>query len=156
LASELETANEDRRRIEKGVVSEAMAQVERGMSADGAKDRKSLVVSGDGWHRGVIGIVAARRVDAHARPSIGIGRAADGGRGSCRTPSGVNLVEALSRCRGHLRRFGGHAAAAGLEVERSALPAFTEAFEEAVCEQVGAAPSERTETLDGEASAGDF
>lgn len=151
LVGELEAANTERRRIEKGVTAEAMAAAEPGLAS-----RRSVVVAGDGWHRGVIGIVAARLVDAHGRPSVVIGLDADGGRGSCRTAGGVHLVEALSRCGRHLRRFGGHAAAAGLEVAREAVPAFAEAFDEAVRAQAGDADVTPAPVLDAEASAGDF
>lgn len=130
LADELERANEERRRIERGIVDEALLAT--GTVTQG---RRSVVVAGEGWHRGVIGIVAARLVDAHRRPAVVIGLEGDGGRGSCRSAGGVHLVEALARCERHLRRYGGHAAAAGLEMDRAAVPAFAEAFEEAVAAQ---------------------
>jgi single-stranded-DNA-specific exonuclease len=160
LAAAMEAMNDQRRTIEKGVLAEAAAQAERRLSdahlaADRA-GRRSLVVSGDGWHRGVIGIVAARLVDAHRRPTVVIGLEGEGGRGSCRTPGDVNLHEALSRCAAHLRRFGGHAAAAGLEVARDAIPAFEAAFEAAVREQVDGRSDEPTLELDGEVPAGEF
>jgi single-stranded-DNA-specific exonuclease len=151
LVEELESANNERRQIEKGVVAEALAQAE-----DRLVDRHSLVVAGDGWHRGVIGIVAARLVDAHARPSVVIGIEGDGGRGSCRTTGNVNLHAALERCGVHLKRYGGHAAAAGLEVDRDRIPAFAEAFEEAVREQVGETQPESMLHLDGEARPEEF
>ena len=153
LAAELEAANESRREIEKGVVAAAIEQARERL---GGAERRSLVVAGDGWHRGVIGIVAARLVDAHDRPTVVIGLDGDGGRGSCRTPRGVDLHAALSRCSAHLRRYGGHAAAAGLEIDRGALPAFAEAFEEAVRAQVGLAPGDDVPAVDGEATPGDF
>ena len=151
LASRLEAANEERRAIEKGVVAEALVQAEERVLG-----RRSLVVSGDGWHRGVIGIVAARLVDAHVRPTVVIGFDGDGGRGSCRSTGGVDLHAALSACRSHLTRYGGHAAAAGLELDRAALPAFMEAFEEAVAAQASALPTAGGIPVDGDASAGEF
>ncbi len=107
-------------------------------------------MAGDGWHRGVIGIVAARLVDAHARPTVVIGFEGDGGRGSCRTTGGINLVEALTRCGAFLRRYGGHAQAAGLEVDRARLVEFEAAFEDAVRLQQGDAPPERTVNVDAD------
>ncbi len=151
LAAELEAANEERRAIEKGVVAEALVQAEG--RVDG---RRSLVVAGEGWHRGIIGIVAARLVDAHARPSVVIGLEGDSGRGSCRTVRGVNLHEALTRCAPHLRRYGGHAMAAGLEIDRAAVPEFQDAFEAAIRLQLGDGPADTVIALDGEAAAGDF
>ena len=151
LAGELESANEQRRDIEKGIVAEALLQAEGVLEG-----RQSLVVSGEGWHRGVIGIVAARLVDAHARPTVVIGLEGDGGRGSCRTTGSVNLHEALTRCGSHLKRYGGHAAAAGLEVDRASIPAFADAFEQAVRVQTGDASPEAVLLLDGEAAPADF
>ncbi len=168
LAAELDRANEERKTIEKGVVVQALeqARARRGGAGRGARaplgdDRRSLVVVGENWHRGVIGIVAARLVDAHRRPTVVIGLEGDGGRGSCRTTRSINLYEALHRCRAHLKRYGGHAAAAGLEVDRDALPAFEEAFEEAVRDQTSRLPADfladgECFRLDGEATAGDF
>ena len=151
LAAELESANEQRRAIEQGIVIQALAQ-----AAGVLEGRQSLVVSGEGWHRGVIGIVAARLVDAHARPTVVIGLEGDGGRGSCRTTGAVNLHTALTLCGAHLRRYGGHAAAAGLEVDRASIPAFADAFEVAVRAQTGTSAPEAVLALDGEASPADF
>ncbi len=151
LAQELESANEQRKEIERGITQ--MALIEAGSRVEG---RRSLVVSGEGWHRGVIGIVAARLVDAHARPTVVIGFEGSGGRGSCRTTGGVNLVEALTQCGAFLTRYGGHAAAAGLEVDRSRLIEFEAAFEEAVRAQQGDVTPERTVTVDAEVSPSEF
>lgn len=151
LAQELESANETRKEIERGITE--IALVEAGSRVLG---RRSLVVSGEGWHRGVIGIVAARLVDAHARPTVVIGFEGEGGRGSCRTTGGVNLVEALTRCGAFLTRYGGHAMAAGLEIDRASMPAFEAAFEEAVRLQQGEAMPERTITVDADVSASEF
>lgn len=150
-AGELEAANEQRKEIERGITAQALEA-----AAPRVAGRRSLVVAGEGWHRGVIGIVAARLVDAHARPTVVVGFEGEGGRGSCRTTGGVNLVEALSRCGAHLSRYGGHAAAAGLEIERARLPEFEAAFEEAVRLQVGDGVAERTVTVDEELAAGEL
>jgi single-stranded-DNA-specific exonuclease len=157
LANALEAANEERRAIEKGVAEQAHAQASERAGVPGAERLSSLVVAGEGWHRGVIGIVAARLVDAHRVPSVVIGLGADGGRGSCRTPRGVDLHAVLTRCAPHLRRFGGHAAAAGLELDRDALPAFVRSFDEAVRALHGArGDDDGAELVDGEATPDDF
>ncbi len=119
-------------------------------------ERQSLVVHGEGWHRGVIGIVAARLVDLHQRPTVVIGFSGEEGRGSCRTPAHVNLHEALTHCDPHLSRYGGHAAAAGLEIERHRVDHFRDAFEHAVQAQVGSSVPTRTIEVDAEASVDDF
>jgi single-stranded-DNA-specific exonuclease len=153
LAAAMEEANTARRAIEKSVVAEALAAAgERGVPAA----RSSVVVAGEGWHRGVIGIVASRLVDAHGRPAVVIGLEGDGGRGSCRSARDVDLHAALDRCKGTLRRWGGHAAAAGLEIDRAAVPDFAAAFEEAVREQTGGGEPEPALRLDAEAAPEDF
>jgi single-stranded-DNA-specific exonuclease len=156
LARAIDAANEERRAIEKVVTAEAHEIARERMTIGETGGRRSLVVAGEGWHRGVIGIVAARLVDAHRVPVVVIGLDADGGRGSCRTPRDVDLHRALTRCAVHLRRFGGHAAAAGLEIERGAIAAFAEAFEEAVRDQAGPDDDAGASLVDGEATPDDF
>jgi single-stranded-DNA-specific exonuclease len=160
LAAAVEAANGERRAVEKTVVAEALAKAGERLASRGAgaspAARSSLVVWGDGWHRGVIGIVAARLVDAHGRPAVVIGLDGDGGRGSCRSARSVDLHAALSRCASVLRRFGGHAAAAGLEIDRAAVPDFEAAFEEAVREQTGEREPEPTVACDAVARPDDF
>lgn len=149
LAQELTQANEERRRIERAVLDQAIPHAE---SLLGDGQRRSLVVHGEGWHKGVIGIVAARLVDLHARPTVVIGFDGGSGRGSCRTSPDVDLHRALTACGQHLTRYGGHAMAAGLEIERHAVEGFAERFEEAVREQLGdALPGRRTLWADLEA-----
>ena len=114
------------------------------------------MVHGEGWHRGVIGIVAARLVDRHNLPTVVIGFDGDGGRGSCRTPRPVDLHRALSTCEPHLARYGGHAAAAGLDISRTKIDAFSDAFEEAVRLQTTAEEVQRTIEVDLEAQTEDF
>ena len=88
-----------------------------------------LVVAGEGWHPGVIGIVASRLVEKHHRPVVVISLDGEGGgRGSGRSISGFDLLAGLEACSEHLGQFGGHKAAAGLELEAKELDAFREAF----------------------------
>ena len=90
--------------------------------------RAALVVAGDGWHRGVIGIVASRLVDAFHRPAIVISIEGDTAHGSCRSIPGFDMLEALTACAEHLDQFGGHRAAAGLTMGRARIRAFREAM----------------------------
>ncbi len=122
LAAELEDQNTERQRIQELVWIEALAQ------ATAQDDAAALVVGAEGWHQGVVGIIAARLVDRFARPTVAIGFKQGAGRGSARTPSGTNLYEALAACAGHLTKFGGHAGAAGMSIEASGLDAFRSAF----------------------------
>jgi single-stranded-DNA-specific exonuclease len=140
LAGALATANDERRRIEREVLDQAIPCAEA-LLQGGA--RRSLVVHGEGWHKGVIGIVAARLVDLHALPTVVIGFDGGAGRGSCRTSPDVDLHRALTACGPHLVRYGGHAMAAGLEIERHAVDGFAARFEQAVDEQLGSLPSGR-------------
>jgi len=87
-----------------------------------------VVVAGEGWHPGVIGIVASRLVERIHRPVVLVALDGERGRGSARSIPGFHLHEAISACAGHLERFGGHRQAAGMDVRRDALPAFREAF----------------------------
>src|SRR5947208_549430 len=81
--------------------------------------RSVLVVAGDGWHRGVIGIVASKLVDAFHRPAIVLSVDGDVAHGSCRSIPQFDMLGALERCAGLLVRFGGHTQAAGLTLESS-------------------------------------
>ncbi|MFM8979945.1 MAG: single-stranded-DNA-specific exonuclease RecJ [Planctomycetia bacterium] len=154
LAQQLAQANDERRRIERAVLDQAIPRAEELLQGG---ERRSLVVHGEGWHKGVIGIVAARLVDLHARPTVVIGFDGASGRGSCRTSPDVDLHEALTASGEHLTRYGGHAMAAGLEIERHAVERFAQRFEEAVREQLGAAPAgQRTLWADLEAHVDDW
>ncbi|MHC5011148.1 MAG: single-stranded-DNA-specific exonuclease RecJ [Planctomycetota bacterium] len=153
LARRLEEANVERRRIEKGVLAEATVQAEDRLAETRGR---SLVVHGDGWHRGVIGIIASRLVDLHHRPTVVIGFSGSEGRGSCRTVAPVNLHDALTRCDAHLSRYGGHAAAAGLEITRGEVDAFARTFEEAVRDQLGRETPVRTLRIDAESDVDDW
>ena len=95
------------------------------LEADPARLRdRVLVVAGEDWHPGVIGIVAARLTERYSRPTIVISLHEGEGRGSGRAPDGFDLHSALAACSELLIRFGGHAAAAGIEIEEEKLPAF--------------------------------
>ncbi len=110
----LERHNDERRRVEKELVAEA----ERLASAC---DDPILLLAMDGWHPGVLGIGAARLVDLLQRPAILIALDGERGRGSGRAPIGFDLRAALGACGDLLLAHGGHAAAVGLEVERSRI-----------------------------------
>lgn len=131
LAKQLDRGNRERQGIEAGILDEALTEIQ---SLD--LDRHAgLVLARRGWHPGVIGIVASRIVGRYGRPVLMISINEDGtGRGSGRSIEGFNLVENLSACRAQLVRFGGHAMAAGLEVEEKCVPAFREAFSRRVAE----------------------
>jgi single-stranded-DNA-specific exonuclease len=123
IASELERVNAERRAVEQRIVWEAEAQVaEQG-------ERRSYVLAGDGWHPGVVGIVASRVVERHHRPAVVVGLDGDLGSGSARSIPGFDLLAALHACAEQLERYGGHRAAAGMTIRRDRVDAFRAAFE---------------------------
>ena len=120
VAGELDDANQERRRVELGIRLEAEAQMRT------LGERPAYVLAGEGWHPGVIGIVASRLVESSGRPVVLVALADERGRGSGRSIEGFDLLGALRACEAHLSRYGGHRAAAGLEIERARLGAFAE------------------------------
>jgi len=123
LAEALNGQNRERQRLEQQVLSEAMREVEE--TVDFSQTRV-LVVGKEGWHIGVVGIVAARLVDRYHRPSIVIGFDGERGRGSGRSIPAFHLTDALAQCASSLESFGGHAAACGLTLRRARLSALRE------------------------------
>jgi single-stranded-DNA-specific exonuclease len=127
IAKELESANRERRRVEDEVLAGAERAL-RELPSEQA-DAAALVIAGEGWHAGVIGIVASRLVERHWRPVVLIGLDGEGrGRGSGRSVPGFDLLEGLRACDEHLLRYGGHRAAAGAEISADRIDAFREAF----------------------------
>ncbi len=92
------------------------------------RDRKGYVLWDEGWHEGVIGIVASRLVERFHRPVVLIARSGEGWKGSGRSIPDFDLHAGLAACSVHLGRFGGHRAAAGLSIETGQLQAFSDAF----------------------------
>ncbi len=127
LAEELDALNASRKEVEREVQEAAVRQIER---ESNQADAPCLVVAADGWHPGVIGIVAGRLRERYRKPVmvIGIDRAADVGKGSGRSQPGVNLGGAVQAAfeAGLLLSGGGHAMAAGLSVRPSAIPELRE------------------------------
>ena len=85
--------------------------------------RRAYVVAGADWHEGVIGIVASRLVERYARPVVLIAGTDGDWKGSGRSIAGFDLHDALRQCAGHLERWGGHSAAAGLSIKPENVPA---------------------------------
>ena len=120
------------------VDGEAAGQVAAGGDFDAESDG-AVVVAGEGWHAGVIGLVAAHLCERLSRPAVVCSLAPDGGaRGSVRAPEGYDAYAALAACAHLLRGFGGHAGAAGVSLDAANLPAFRRAFADACRAQVGA------------------
>jgi single-stranded-DNA-specific exonuclease len=134
LARRLEGLNVERQALDQRILEEALEQVEA--TADPERDA-GLVLVGDGWHPGVVGIVASRVVERYGRPTFLIAFDGDIGKGSGRSISRFDLHAALLSCGDLLERFGGHFMAAGLTIHRSRLEAFRERFGEVARQSLG-------------------
>jgi single-stranded-DNA-specific exonuclease len=129
-AKELKTANFERRAIDSAVREEAEGWVLK--HCDPEKDF-AIVTGSRGWHAGVIGIVASKLVEKFHRPAILFSMGEDGAaRGSGRSIPGFHLLDALSECADLLETFGGHAAAAGVNIRSDSIDAFRSRFNEVV------------------------
>jgi single-stranded-DNA-specific exonuclease len=147
IANELSRANGERRATEREVTFAAEAAL-RELPED-LRGANGVVVAGEGWHPGVIGIVASRLVEKLHRPVIVISLEADGsGRGSGRSISGFDLLAGLQACAEHLSGFGGHKAAAGLELKAGEIDAFRAAFATHAASVLAPEDLVRTERID--------
>ena len=126
LAEELETLNRERQAVEERILREAIAQVESWPEA--RRRRRGYVVAGEGWHEGVIGIVASRLVERYNRPVVMIAGTDGDWKGSGRSVPAFDLHAGLGACAVHLERFGGHRAAAGLTIAGDRVETFAAAF----------------------------
>jgi single-stranded-DNA-specific exonuclease len=131
LAAEIEQRQLERKAVQQRILEEALAEIER----EGYRERAALVLGREGWNHGIVGIVAGRLASELKKPVVVIGFERGVGRGSVRGPQGARLHDAVSACAPLLRRFGGHQAAAGLEVTIEQLPALRSAFEAACAAQ---------------------
>src|SRR5205085_2383846 len=118
--------NRERQAVEERILREALAQVESWPEARRA--RRGYVLADEGWHEGVIGIVASRLVERYHRPVVLIAGTDDLWKGSGRSIPAFDLHAGLAACSTHLDRFGGHRAAAGLSIRPDAVEEFASAF----------------------------
>ncbi len=126
LAEELEGLNRERQAVEERILREAIDQVESW--PESRRRRRGYVVAGEGWHEGVIGIVASRLVERYNRPVVLIAGTEDTWKGSGRSVAAFDLHGGLAACAVHLERFGGHRAAAGLTIRPEQIEVFAAAF----------------------------
>lgn len=139
LAARLEQINNERRETETALADQALAHVDIS-----ERDRRVMVVAGEGWHEGVKGIVASRLVSRFHVPAI-VFSVADGlARGSGRSVGSVDLFHAVEQCADLTVRFGGHAGAVGVTVPAEGVDAFAQRLEEVLM----ALPSEQFESSD--------
>jgi len=127
IAATLDAENRTRQQLCEQVLTQAVEEVER----LGLHEQPAIVLAGEGWHAGVIGVVASQLVERYYRPVVLIAVEAGVGRGSARSIPGFHMVDALAACSALMVRFGGHAMAAGLTIEAARIPRFAGGFVEA-------------------------
>ena len=123
-AEQLSHYNDERKQIEEEIIGAAEEQIRR--SPD-ILNRKILIVKGDGWRHGVIGLASSKLLHKYGKPNIVITVEGDTARGSGRSVDGFSLVDLLKSCEQHLLRYGGHTKAAGLNVSASEIDNFINA-----------------------------
>jgi len=142
-AIQLDGLNRERQNVERQIYNEA---VEMLRSDPALAERKIIVLSKEGWHHGVIGIVASKITEAFYKPCILIATEENGkGKGSGRSVEGINLFDALTACEDCLTQFGGHALAAGLSLDMKDFDEFSEKINKYIAENVKEEPQK---TLD--------
>jgi single-stranded-DNA-specific exonuclease len=133
-AAQLEVMNSQRQELDQKALEEAIQMVEEEFDLG---QEFGLVLAAEGWHAGVIGIVASRIVERYHRPAVLISVDGEVGKGSCRSIPGFDLHAALGKCADLLEKFGGHKMAAGLTVDKGQLGALRERFNSVVREELG-------------------
>jgi single-stranded-DNA-specific exonuclease len=149
LAEKLQDLNARRQETEKQIIE----TIDQRLAQDATLLKpNTLVLSGEGWHEGVLGIIASKLTQKYHRPTVIITEDGQSGfaKGSARSVAGLNLYEILTACKKHLTSFGGHALAAGLKLEIKHMEAFQRRFDRIVSQLVGStAPIPRV-TIDYE------
>jgi single-stranded-DNA-specific exonuclease len=145
LAKILDEENKARQKMERETTQEAIRKVERTVNFN---RERVIVVDGQGWHRGVIGIVASRLVEKFERPAVVISVEEGMGRGSGRSIKGFHLFNALQSCEAVLEGFGGHAQAAGLTIAEKNIPMLREKINAFALEHLSAEALKRRVAVD--------
>jgi len=147
-AAELDNANLARKEMEKQIFDEAMAKVESAVKLPNA-----IILCGEGWNPGILGIVASRFVRRFFRPAIILTKEGEEAKGSARSIPHIDILQVLKSCDDLLIGYGGHKAAAGLRMKTSDIQQFTSRFEETVLTLLGG--KEPVQELDISAELGD-
>ncbi len=127
LARSLEEHNSSRQKIQNNIVEEAISLVEREVNFN---EHRVIVLKKEGWHKGVLGIVASRIMEKYYRPTVVISTEAGLGTGSARSIDGFSMFEALNHCAHHLENYGGHKRAAGLTLREEKIEFFRNSINE--------------------------
>jgi single-stranded-DNA-specific exonuclease len=145
LAEKLNLTNVERREVDLTITEEAVAQIE---TDPFLREASSAVLFKENWHKGVIGIVAARCVEKYYRPTVVLTQSNGKITGSARSVKGFDLYEALAACGDLLDKYGGHKYAAGLTMKPQNLQAFRLRFEQVVTERLTEAMRSPTQEID--------
>ena len=151
LALKMEALNQERKNQENKVLSDALAQV----AVLDLVENKAIVVRGEGWNSGVVGLAAGRVAEKYAYPTVALAQEGDTCVGSARSAGDIDIHKALSRCADLFDRFGGHKQAAGLTLKTENVAEFTRRFSLAVAEQTGGKPVIPEILCDGELTLSD-
>ncbi len=144
LASQLCDLNRERQAIELATFDQCVTMLEQTSSLSSP----SIVLAGEGWHQGVVGIVASRLAEKYSCPVFVICLDQGKGKGSCRSFGGFNLFAALEECTDLLEGFGGHALAAGFTILEENISAFKDRINTLVCLHTGGTPMETVLKID--------
>ena len=145
-AKEIEGFNENRKVLDREITQQALVQIEESEQTNNA----STVVYDPNWHKGVIGIVASRLIEAHYKPTVVFSSSGDVLTGSARSVRGFDLYAALSECQDYMIQFGGHKYAAGLTIYPEQYVGFCKRFEKVVSKLIQPEQKERTLLIDME------
>jgi len=133
LAEKVNLKNDLRRQFDSDTTGEALAMIDNDSTL---RQAKSTVLFKNTWHKGVIGIVAARCIEKYYRPTVILTESNDKITGSARSVIGFDLYDAILNCSDLLEKFGGHKYAAGLTMDKGNLEAFQQRFEEVVAARI--------------------
>ncbi len=153
IAEELDDINGERRRAEKAILDIVLDSLEHNPVTDA---RAALVFAGEGWHRGVLGIVAGRLAERFHRPVFVLGAEGDEATGSGRGIEGFHLLDALESMPDLFRRFGGHSQAAGVTLDAARVPEFAERLRAFAAARLTAEDFRPIVRLDAEAGLDEF
>ena len=134
LANQLETMNQARRDLDEDLTEEAISQM-----AEQPPGRSCTIVTGEGWHRGVLGIVASRLIEQRYCPAIVLSEESEVLTGSARSVPGIDIHAAFEECQHLIDQFGGHPMAAGLTIRRENMAEFTKCLNKAINTQTAGA-----------------
>lgn len=146
-ARHLQRRNEERKRMDREVLEEAISLVE---AMPDLEERKALVLYNKDWHQGLIGITASRIAERYNRPAVILCQGDESLVGSARTVNNFDLYEALNECESYLDTYGGHAHAAGMTMLENQLNGFQQTFERIVAERIQPGQLERVIWLSGD------